>query len=74
MERAEEATAAIVRRALAAGGTVAGEHGIGLAKREFLAEEHGPSLQWMRSIKRLFDPKGIMNPGKIFLEEAGTLG
>ena len=68
LERAHEATAAIVRRALELGGTVAGEHGIGVAKREFLAEEHGPSLELMRSIKRLFDPKGIMNPGKIFAD------
>ncbi len=74
LARAEQATAAIVRRALELGGTVAGEHGIGLAKREFLAEEHGPSLQLMRSIKHLFDPKGIMNPGKIFADDGEGAG
>jgi D-lactate dehydrogenase (cytochrome) len=39
---------------------------VGVAKREFMAREHGASLELMRAIKRLIDPKGIMNPGKIF--------
>ncbi|NLD71266.1 MAG: FAD-binding oxidoreductase [Chloroflexi bacterium] len=64
--RAHRATEAIVRRALEVGGTVAGEHGIGRAKREFLEEEHGASVALMRQIKQIFDPRGIMNPGKIF--------
>ncbi|MFP3897109.1 MAG: FAD-binding oxidoreductase [Anaerolineales bacterium] len=64
--RAVEATDAIVARALQVGGTVAGEHGIGLMKRHFMSQEHGQSLEVMRSIKDLFDPKGIMNPGKVF--------
>jgi D-lactate dehydrogenase (cytochrome) len=64
--RAVEATDAIVNYALQAGGTVAGEHGIGFMKRHFMSQEHGESLEVMRSIKALFDPKGIMNPGKVF--------
>jgi D-lactate dehydrogenase (cytochrome) len=64
--RAHQATDAIVRRALEVGGTVAGEHGIGRAKRAYLEVEHGPSVELMRQIKQIFDPRGIMNPGKIF--------
>lgn len=65
-ECAVEATNAIVRRSLQVGGTVAGEHGIGVAKAEFMAAEHGPALELMRQIKAIIDPKNIMNPGKIF--------
>jgi D-lactate dehydrogenase (cytochrome) len=56
----------IVKFALSVDGTIAGEHGVGRAKRDFMAQEHGESLQVMRDIKNLLDPKGIMNPGKIF--------
>jgi D-lactate dehydrogenase (cytochrome) len=63
----DQATDAIVRRALALGGTIAGEHGVGLAKKAFLEAEHGPEVvALMKAIKQVFDPKGIMNPGKIF--------
>lgn len=64
----------IIDRALSVGGTIAGEHGIGLGKRHFMAREHGASLDLMRAIKALIDPKGIMNPDKIFPEAqaAGT--
>ena len=55
----------LVRKALALGGTASGEHGIGLVKREFMTEEHGPALEWMRRLKALFDPEGLLNPGKI---------
>ncbi|HMA38073.1 MAG TPA: FAD-binding oxidoreductase [Chloroflexia bacterium] len=55
----------LVHQALAVGGTASGEHGIGLVKREYMAEEHGPALEWMRRIKALFDPDGLLNPGKI---------
>ena len=64
--RGIEATNVIVRHAISLGGTTAGEHGVGLLKREFMLEEHGETLGIMRSIKDLIDPKGIMNPGKIF--------
>ena len=58
----------IIARALDAGGTTAGEHGIGLGKRHFMVQEHGASLELMRAIKHLVDPNGIMNPDKIFPE------
>jgi D-lactate dehydrogenase (cytochrome) len=58
----------IVARALALGGSCSGEHGVGIGKREFLELEHGPeTLAVMRSIKQALDPRGILNPGKIFL-------
>ncbi len=56
----------VVTKALALGGTATGEHGVGLGKRQFMSDEHGKSLEWMNRIKDLFDPKGILNPGKIF--------
>jgi D-lactate dehydrogenase (cytochrome) len=55
----------LVRQALAWGGTASGEHGIGLVKRGFMIEEHGASLAWMRRLKALFDPDGLLNPGKV---------
>lgn len=54
-----------IRQALAWGGTASGEHGIGLVKRGLMAEEHGASLAWMRRIKALFDPDGLLNPNKL---------
>jgi D-lactate dehydrogenase (cytochrome) len=55
----------LVRQALAWTGTASGEHGIGLVKRGFMVEEHGASVEWMRRIKALFDPEGLLNPGKL---------
>jgi D-lactate dehydrogenase (cytochrome) len=69
---AEEAQAAainerMVSRALAAGGTCTGEHGIGLGKRESLVLERGAdAVGLMKAVKQLFDPDAILNPGKVF--------
>jgi D-lactate dehydrogenase (cytochrome) len=54
-----------VERALAAGGTCTGEHGVGLGKRRALAGEAGPALELMRSLKRTLDPTGLLNPDKV---------
>lgn len=70
MGRAEGVMGRIVRYALERGGTCTGEHGIGAGKTGHLQEEHGDSLPFMRGIKTLADPNGIMNPGKIFAERA----
>jgi D-lactate dehydrogenase (cytochrome) len=56
----------LVSKALGLGGTATGEHGVGLGKKQYMPAEHGKSLEWMKQIKALFDPNGILNPGKIF--------
>lgn len=66
MKKVEEAGEEIVTFALEKGGTATGEHGIGIGKKKFMGREHGESLKLMKQIKKLLDPKGIMNPGKIF--------
>jgi D-lactate dehydrogenase (cytochrome) len=59
--------ARLVARALRLGGTCTGEHGIGLGKQKYLLDEHGAdAVQVMRSLKAALDPRGLMNPGKIF--------
>ena len=62
---AKDLTRRIVRRALELEGTCTGEHGVGIGKIEFMEEEHGEAYQVMSSIKRTFDPNGILNPGKV---------
>jgi D-lactate dehydrogenase (cytochrome) len=67
LRRAQAAEAEMVEYALALGGTVSGEHGLGAGyKRDFLPREHPSTIQLMRSLKQLLDPHGILNPGKIF--------
>jgi D-lactate dehydrogenase (cytochrome) len=56
----------LVEKALTLEGTATGEHGVGIGKSCFMEAEHGSSLEWMKSVKRLFDPRWILNPGKIF--------
>jgi glycolate oxidase len=66
LERVEVAFSEIFAAALDLGGTVSGEHGIGLAKQKFLADQLGESqLALLRRIKAAFDPAGILNPGKL---------
>ena len=49
------------------GGTISGEHGIGLVQKSYMDLAFSPSgMELMRGIKHVFDPKGILNPGKIF--------
>jgi D-lactate dehydrogenase (cytochrome) len=55
----------LVTDALARGGTCTGEHGIGLGKVHALEQEHGDLVPLMQGIKQVFDPNGIMNPGKV---------
>jgi D-lactate dehydrogenase (cytochrome) len=67
MEAAEKLNARIVRLALSMDGTCTGEHGIGLHKIPYLAEEAGEeAVNLMRLIKRGMDPLNLLNPGKIF--------
>lgn len=55
----------MAERALAVGGTITGEHGIGVGKRGLMAAEHGEGWQVMGAIKAALDPNGILNPGKL---------
>lgn len=69
MERVEKAMREIFDFAIKLGGTITGEHGVGLAKKAFLPSAIGDaSLELMRQLKRTLDPQGILNPGKIFDE------
>lgn len=63
----EEINDRIVQQAVDVGGTCTAEHGIGIGKRKFMQLEHGGGYELMKQIKDLIDPKGLMNPGKIFL-------
>ena len=63
--RAEALGESIARRALRLGGTISGEHGVGLHKLGSMAAEHGAALDVMRALKVALDPLGIMNPGKL---------
>ena len=58
-----------MRTVVALGGAISGEHGIGLAKTPFLRFQHSPAaIRAMRAVKRALDPRGILNPGKMFEE------
>ncbi len=68
MARVEAAVGEIFQAALELGGTLSGEHGIGLMKAPYMQAELGaPGLAYMRRIKQSMDPNNILNPGKIFL-------
>ena len=56
----------LIKKALELNGTITGEHGVGLHKKEYLLKEHGESIPIMKLIKRSIDQNNIMNPGKIF--------
>jgi glycolate oxidase len=69
MQRAHDFYNELYEQVLAWGGTVSGEHGIGLAKKAYLARQIGEGgVRVMKRIKQAFDPEGILNPGKIFDE------
>ena len=65
-DKVEDANRRIVEKALEFEGTCTGEHGVGIGKRDFLRAEHGSSLELMKQIKKLVDPEGLFNPGKLF--------
>jgi glycolate oxidase len=67
MANVEKAMGEIFAHAVKLGGTITGEHGVGLAKEPFLPEAIGDaSLALMRRLKRTLDPDNLLNPGKIF--------
>jgi glycolate oxidase len=65
--KVEMAIHSMAALAVELGGTITGEHGVGFAKRDLLALEQGPVvIALQRRLKALFDPEGLLNPGKIF--------
>ncbi|MFS0577064.1 FAD-linked oxidase C-terminal domain-containing protein [Sporosarcina sp. 179-K 3D1 HS] len=73
MKRVEDAVSEIFEAAIELGGTLSGEHGIGLLKAPYMASELGEDgLMMMRKIKEAWDPNNILNPGKIFPQEGQT--
>ena len=67
MKRAEIVLDRIFKRVVEIGGTISGEHGIGLSKKPFMHYQFSPvELELFRSIKKVFDPDNLLNPGKIF--------
>jgi len=65
----------LYEKVLSLGGTVSGEHGIGIAKKGYLLRQFGQGgMEVMRRIKKGFDPDGRLNPGKIFLDEGVSAG
>lgn len=67
MHRVEEAFKEIFAEAIRLGGTITGEHGVGLAKKSFLPQFAGAaSMRVMRELRKVLDPRGILNPGKMF--------
>jgi glycolate oxidase len=67
MDRVHRALDAIVKRTLELGGTITGEHGVGLAKKPWLRLQMGDaSFGLMRQVKHALDPNGLLNPGKMF--------
>ena len=89
LQRAEELAGKILRTCIEMGGSITGEHGVGMEKREYLPEMFdADTIEMMHRIRRAFDPKLIANPGKMFpgkeapslsqtglhpLEEAGVI-
>jgi D-lactate dehydrogenase (cytochrome) len=63
---AQAACDSLVETALGLGGSCSGEHGMGLGNRRYAAREHGAALALMQGVKALFDPHGILNPGKMW--------
>ncbi|MBX2856045.1 MAG: FAD-binding protein [Rhodobacteraceae bacterium] len=65
MAAAQTLAGKINDRSLAAGGTVTGEHGVGIGKRKYMVAEHGDAYAVMGDVKQTFDPLNILNPGKV---------
>ena len=67
VDRGEEAKYEVIKKTIELGGTISGEHGIGIIKKEFMKLKFDDYyINLMRNIKKSFDPDNILNPGKIF--------
>jgi FAD/FMN-containing dehydrogenase len=66
LESVERASKEIMQLCVDAGGTITGEHGVGVDKRQYMTLVHGPAeLEAMAAAKRVFDPASLFNPGKV---------
>jgi len=75
VRRVEEASREIMLRCIEAGGTITGEHGVGVDKRKYMKLVHDDiALRVMRDLQRIFDPAGLANPGKVLEPEGGVEG
>ena len=71
MARVEAASKEIMAACVAAGGTITGYHGVGVDKRKYMRLVYGDvELEAMRGAKAVFDPTGLMNPGKVLPDSA----
>jgi glycolate oxidase len=69
VKQTEAASGELFKLAIDLGGTLTGEHGIGLSKAPYMTLEHDPvAMDVMRSLKRMLDPNNILNPGKMALD------
>jgi glycolate oxidase len=67
--RVDAALAELFKATLDLGGTLSGEHGIGIAKARYMAWEQSPEvIAWQKKLKQMWDPKNLLNPGKIFAD------
>ncbi|MEN1680757.1 MAG: FAD-linked oxidase C-terminal domain-containing protein [Planctomycetota bacterium] len=73
IRRLEMLTSELYDKVWLLGGTISGEHGDGLSRTPFLSRQHGPLLNVFRELKRIFDPAGILNPGKIVPEPGARM-
>ncbi|MDX1567857.1 MAG: FAD-linked oxidase C-terminal domain-containing protein [Longimicrobiales bacterium] len=72
VRKVEAASKEIMRACVEAGGTITGEHGVGVDKRDYMPLIYGPeTLEAMRGVRRVFDPRGLCNPGKVLPDEVG---
>jgi D-lactate dehydrogenase (cytochrome) len=71
LDRVKAASDRMVALSLSMGGTATGEHGIGVGKKGFMAQEHGEGWHVMSLIKQALDPKNVMNPGKLVPDQTG---
>ena len=69
VKRSDELADRLHKLAIEVGGTVTGEHGTGAVRSRYMRAEHGDALDVMKRIKKVMDPKGILNPGKLYGDE-----
>jgi len=73
LERVERASREIMALCVEVGGTITGEHGVGVDKRGYMPLVHTETeLEMLRQVRRVFDPEGLFNPGKVVPDPAET--